>query len=64
MSYADSLRQQAAWIREAIDPTTPDTQRITLDDIDTDEIEAAAKYIDKLEQELRAEKSRNSYHCD
>ncbi len=48
MSYADSLRQQAAWVREALDPATPDTQRITFDDIDVDEIEAAAAHMDRM----------------
>lgn len=48
MSYAYSLRQQAAWIREALDPSTPETQRITLDDIDVEELEAAANEIDRL----------------
>lgn len=52
MSYAYSLRQQAAWVREAIDPATPETQRITLDDVDVDELEAAAAEIDRLTKQL------------
>lgn len=64
MSYPDSLRQQAAWIREALDPATPETQRITLDDVDVDELEAAATYIEKLERDLRNAISKASYHCD
>lgn len=58
MSYADSLRQQAAWIREALDPNTPDTQRITLDDIDVDELEEAAKELDALAARLPDTESR------
>lgn len=52
MSHAASLRQQAKWIREALDPATPDTQRITMDDIDIDELESAADYIDVLVEAL------------
>lgn len=48
MSYADSLRQQARWIKEALDPATPKTQRIDLGDVDTDELEAAADELDRL----------------
>ena len=48
MSYADSLRQQARWIREALDPSTPDDQRISMDDIDIDELEEAANELDRL----------------
>ncbi len=48
MNYAESLRQQAKWIREALDPSTPVSQRIELQDIDTDELEAAADHIDSL----------------
>ena len=48
MSYPASLRQQAKWIREALDPATPLWQRIDLGDVDVDELEAAADYIDAL----------------
>ena len=50
MSYADSLRQQARWIKEALDPNTPKTQRIDLGDIDTDELEAAANELERLQR--------------
>jgi hypothetical protein len=53
MTYPASLRQQAAWVREALDPATPDTQRITLGDVDVEELEAAADHIEKLEAALR-----------
>ena len=52
MSYPASLRQQAAWVREALDPATPDTQRITLCDVDVEELEAAAARIEALEAAL------------
>jgi hypothetical protein len=48
MSYPASLRQQAKWIREALDPATEPSQRIGLEDIDVDELEEAADYIDSL----------------
>ncbi len=51
MSYADSLRQQARWIREALDPKTPESQRIELQDVDVDELEAAADEIERLQSE-------------
>jgi len=50
VSYADSLRQQARWIKEALDPNTPKTQRIDLGDIDTDELEAAANELERLQR--------------
>jgi hypothetical protein len=53
MTYPASLRQQAAWVREALDPATPDTQRITLGDVDVEELEAAADRIEALEGALR-----------
>jgi hypothetical protein len=53
MTYPASLRQQAAWIREALDPATPDTQRITLGDVDVEELEAAADRIEQLEERMR-----------
>jgi hypothetical protein len=53
MTYPASLRQQAAWVREALDPATPDTQRITLGDVDVEELEAAAARIEVLEAALR-----------
>lgn len=52
MSYAASLRQQAKWIREALDPDFDPLMKITLDDIDIDEIESAADYIDVLVEAL------------
>lgn len=52
MSYPASLRQQAKWIREALDPDTEPTQRIDLDDVDTEELDAAADYIDTLVEAL------------
>lgn len=52
MSYPASLRQQAKWIREALDPATEPTQRIGLEDIDIEELEAAADYIDVLVEAL------------
>src|ERR1035437_7361201 len=55
MSYPASLRQQAKWIREALDPATPLWQRIDLGDVDVDELEAAADYIDAL---VMAKKTR------
>lgn len=48
MSYPASLRQQAKWIREALDPDSESDLRITLDDVDTDELDAAADHIDEL----------------
>jgi hypothetical protein len=51
--YADSLRQQAAWIRSSLDPTTPAEDRLGLDDVDLDELEAAADEIDRLEEKAR-----------
>ena len=53
MTYPASLRQQAAWVREALDPATPDTQRITLGDVDVEELEAAADRIEQLEERMR-----------
>ncbi len=50
MSYAASLRQQAKWIREALDPSTPDAQRIDMGDIDVDELESAAKELERLQR--------------
>jgi len=45
--YASSLRQQARWVREAVaDPASH--QAIALDDIDTDELDAAADEIERL----------------
>ena len=52
MSYAASLRQQAKWIREALDPATDDLQRIDLGDVDTEELDFAADYIDVLVEAL------------
>jgi len=52
MSYAASLRQQAKWIREALDPDFDPLMKITLDDIDIDELESAADYIDVLVEAL------------
>jgi hypothetical protein len=52
VSYSESLRQQAQWIREALDPKTPEPQRITMDDIDVDELEAAADHINRLRAAL------------
>lgn len=48
MTYPDSLRQQARWIREALDPNTPAAQRIGLEDVDVDEMEGAAAEIERL----------------
>jgi hypothetical protein len=53
MTYPASLRQQAAWVRESLDPATPDTQRITLGDVDVEELEAAADHIEALEKHKR-----------
>lgn len=47
--YAASLRQQAAWIREALDAQSNPLQRIGMEDIDTDELDASAAHIEKLE---------------
>lgn len=52
MSYPASLRQQAKWIREALDPATEKSMRIGLEDVDVDELEAAADYIDVLVEAL------------
>jgi hypothetical protein len=46
--YAASLRQMAKWVREAVDPRTADSQRITLDDIDAEELDAAAAFMDRI----------------
>jgi uncharacterized protein (DUF3084 family) len=48
MSASDSLRQQVKWIREALDPSTPRSQRIGLEDVDVEEIEAAGDELDEL----------------
>ncbi len=48
--YPTSLRQQAKWIEEALDPATPETQRIDLGDVDLDELRAAADVIERLEK--------------
>lgn len=45
--YAASLRQQAAWIDETVNATVPVHSRIDLSDIDTDELRAAADFIDR-----------------
>jgi hypothetical protein len=52
MSYSASLRQQALWIREALDPATPILYGFDMGDIDVDELEAAADYIDMLVESL------------
>jgi len=52
MSHAASLRQQAKWVREALDPDFDPLMKITLDDIDIDELESAADYIDVLVEAL------------
>lgn len=54
MSYAASLYQQSKWIKEALDPATPDHQRIGLDDLDTEEIELAADHLTIMEEALTA----------
>jgi hypothetical protein len=46
--YAASLRQMAQWADDAIAPDTPDSQRIDIGDIDTDELRAAANYIERI----------------
>lgn len=53
MSYADSLRQQARWIREALDPATPESQRIDLGDVDVEEFDGAATEIERLQAAKR-----------
>jgi hypothetical protein len=50
MSYADSLRQQARWIREALDPDFDPLMKVTLEDIDIEELEEAAAEIDDLKK--------------
>lgn len=52
MSYPASLRQQTKWIREALDPNTEASMRIGMEDIDLEEIDAAADYIDVLVETL------------
>lgn len=59
MSYQDSLRQQAQWVREALDPAVDPSQRITIDDVDFDELEAAADHIDVLVKALEKIRSYN-----
>jgi coenzyme F420-reducing hydrogenase delta subunit len=51
--YAMSLRQMADWVQEALDPESVETQRIRLEDIDTDELNAAADEIEALEAEIK-----------
>jgi hypothetical protein len=60
-SYGDSLRQQAKWIREALDPATPRHQRIALEDIDVDEIEAAAAEGDMAYDEIAKLRAQVEY---
>jgi hypothetical protein len=45
--YAASLRQQAEWVDESREGKVSVYQRITMDDIDTDEMRAAADFIDR-----------------
>lgn len=47
--YAASLRQQATWIDETVNATVPVHSRIDLGDVDTDELRAAAAFIDRSE---------------
>lgn len=44
--FAASLRQQAQWIEESREAKVSVYLRITLDDIDTDEMRAAAEFIE------------------
>jgi hypothetical protein len=50
---AASLRQQAKWIREALDPATPEYMRVDLGDIDIEELEAAANEIERLRKGIQ-----------
>ena len=50
--YSDSLRQQARWIDESREGKGPVYMRITLDDVDTDELRAAADEIASLRARL------------
>lgn len=60
--YAASLRQQARWIREALDNSVPAEQRIGLEDIDCDELEAAADYIESRPAQRSVSIPANVYH--
>ncbi len=55
---ADQLRKQAVWIYEALQPDTPDEQRIDLGDVDLDVLLAAADELDALR--LRAAKAEEA----
>ena len=57
--YSESLRQQARWIREALDPDTPKSQRIGLEDVDLEELDGAADEIASLRAQVAAAKDGN-----
>ena len=44
--YPATLRQIAAWVVESCDPDAPLSRQISLEDIDCDELEAAAAHIE------------------
>lgn len=50
--FAASLRQQATWIDESREGKGSVYQRITMDDIDTDEMRAAADLIEQFQRDL------------
>lgn len=55
--YGDSLRQMARWVREELDGAGT-RGGFDLGDVDTDELDAAAAEIDRLQQELSSLKER------
>lgn len=63
--FSASLRQQAEWIEEAREAKVPVYQRITIDDIDTEDMRAAADFIDRITalQNLAAEPVASDEAC-
>lgn len=56
--FASSLRQQSTWVEESREAKVSVYERITLDDIDTDEMRDAAQFIETQAAEIATLKAQ------